>query len=322
MPAFVQSVQGDSSTSPLTLALPNPTTAGNCLVVCIATETTGGTNPSVSGVTLGGAAGNFASLLSAGTSTTEAITGIWADPNCAGGQTSVAVSFTGGSSPQYFASVMEFSGLAATIAGLPDKSTSVNAGSASSSWSSGSTATTSQASQVWAGMVATDSVTITGPASPWVNAAQLTLSASDFMSGYQIRSATGAAAYAGTLSPAQFYVAGVVHLSPATLVPVSLTETGTGADALALAAAVLLAEAGNAGDLLAYPSAAVPLADSGAGSDVLATASAVPLTDAGSAADAATPAAAVPVTGTGSGSDTPHPAPAIPAPDSRVDAET
>lgn len=205
-----------STGTTLTLTLGTPATAGNCLVVVITTHNGSTVNPTISGVTLGGSADNFASLFSTGSATDESISAFWTDPNCAGGQTSVVVSFSSVTSPRYMASVYEFSGLASTNAALLDKSAASALGANGTSWSSGSTATTANAVQAWVGLVSTDSTTITGPASPWTNIAQVTPggTASDFMSGYQIRSSTGAAAYAGTFSPSGFYNAAVIALNP------------------------------------------------------------------------------------------------------------
>lgn len=219
MVALVQAPASNSANTgtTLTLTLGTPTTAGNCLVVCISTHTGSTTNPSITGVTLGGAADNFASIFQTGStssSAAESITAIWADPNCAGGQTSVVVTFNSVTTPRYLATVYEFSGLALTTAALLDKSSAAPIGSSGTAWSSGSTATTSQAVQVWVGAVTSDGTTITGPASPWTNTAQVVIGSDEFMSGYQIRSATGAAAYAGTFSPSGSYDAGVVALNP------------------------------------------------------------------------------------------------------------
>lgn len=219
MVALVQAPVSNSGSTgtTLTLTLGTATTAGNCLVVVITTHNGSTVNPTISGVTLGGAAGNFASLFSTGSATDESISAFWTDPNCAGGQTSVVITFSSVTSPRYMASVYEFSGLASTNAALLDKSAASALGANGTSWSSGATATTSNAVQAWVGLVSTDSTTITGPASPWTNIAQVNPggTASDFMSGYQIRSTTGAASYAGTFSPSAFYNAAVVALNPA-----------------------------------------------------------------------------------------------------------
>src|ERR1035438_2322422 len=115
--SVVQTMSGYvTSSGPVTMTLGTPTTAGNCLVVCAANM---GTGHAVSGITLSpsGSAGNFAKA--AGIVSAE----IWADDNCAGGQTSLAVSFSsdvdGAAAVAY-----EVSGLAAS--GLVDKSSSAS----------------------------------------------------------------------------------------------------------------------------------------------------------------------------------------------------
>jgi hypothetical protein len=159
---LVQSKQGAATASPLNITLDNPTTAGNGLVVMI-TASGSTANGTVSGVTLGGAAGNFASAASAGGSSDASITAGWLDLNCAGGQTAVSVSFTGGSgTQQFFAAVYERDDLLTSAAF--DKS----AGNISTvAWTSGATATTSQASEVFVGAVfitGSSQPSITGPA--------------------------------------------------------------------------------------------------------------------------------------------------------------
>src|ERR1035438_4785017 len=225
-PVLVQSTSGSGSGSStgyaLTVTLGSATTAGNCLVVK-AGAWAFTTNPSISGITLGGSAGNFASLVSAGTGASAAITSIWADPPCAGGQTSVVITTTGGAGATLgaVATVEEWSGLAATIAGLTGKTaTTDGALVTSTSWASGATAGTAQASEVWAGMVfayQNASLTITGPSSPWNNLAQVTYtpgSSSYYMllSGYEIAPSTGTANYSGTFSAAAYYDVAAVTL--------------------------------------------------------------------------------------------------------------
>lgn len=224
----IQTVTGSGTTgTTLTLTLPSPTSSGSCLVVCMSGHTGATTNPTINGVTLGGSVDNFASLIPAGGSTDESISAIWADPSCAVGQTSVVITFGSATSPRYMASAYECPGLASTIAALLDKSAASALGANGTSWSSGSTATTTNANQLWVGLTTSDGTTITGPASPWVNTAEIIPSgaASDFMSGYQVRSSTGAAAYAGTFSPTGSYNAAVVALNPAAAPPVAPRPT-------------------------------------------------------------------------------------------------
>ena len=238
--SIVQTAQNyatdQSASATVTVTLGQATQAGNCLVVVVATayETT---NATVSGVTLGGAAGNFGALYHIGTGSSDSIVSFWADPDCAGSQTSVAASVSGGSGYGLVAvSVLEVSGLASTLAGLLDQS--AGAEGAGTAWSSGPTGTTSHADELAVGGIATYAYhTITGPASPWVNLAQQSGSVSAFppsqsMAGYDVLSATGTVTYSGFLSGSYAWVAGVVTLKGA-----SSAVSGSGAVALAPLAA-------------------------------------------------------------------------------------
>jgi hypothetical protein len=156
-----------------------------------------------------GGAGNFAQAV--GNSTPGNLTDceIWADPNCAGGQGSVTVTFTG---VQAFGStgfsvfVMEWSGI--NTASPVDRTNSGNSAS-SSAFSSGSTGILTQADEVVIGTVyarVAGTETITGPSSPWANFAQLSAStAVGLLTGYQIVSATTAQTYSGTLTAGSAY---------------------------------------------------------------------------------------------------------------------
>jgi hypothetical protein len=193
--APVQSGYSNStSLTTLTVTFGSATTAGNTVVVCIGTH--GGTaSPVVAGVTLGGSAGNFtfATRDNGPVMNTE----IWYDPVCAGGQTSIVISFTGGSgsTPFVYAATYEVTG-ALTL----DQAT---AGSGTgTSWSSGTTAPTSTASEIFFGAATVGTVpTVTG-AGTWVNQ-----TGAFFAAGYQVVSAEGTAAYTGTASPADYTVA-------------------------------------------------------------------------------------------------------------------
>ena len=178
----------------------SPTTAGNCVIVAVVAFS-GGAAPSVSGVTLGGVADNFAAVASGvNGAATFLLASCWADPNCAGGQTAVVVS---GSNLTVSTSsgiiLLEVSGLAT---GSVTDQTSTGNSNSSASWSSGTTATTAQAYEFWVGVNATANGA-TQPGSPWT---QLVFPASvgEGM-GYQIVTATGTATYAGTQSPAGQY---------------------------------------------------------------------------------------------------------------------
>lgn len=189
-PTLVQSKSGTTTTSStsLTVTLNSATTPGNCLIVAVGTVEAS-TNPTVTGITLGGLAGNFASAKSLNNNSSDNCE-IWADPNCAGSQTSVALSFSGGSggSETMNAWVMEWSGLATSL--VVDK-TNGQSSAATSSYSSGSTGTLSQASELIIG--ANMGQSPTGPSSPWTNLAVV----NGLLTGYQVVSATTAQTYSG-----------------------------------------------------------------------------------------------------------------------------
>lgn len=221
------------------------TAAGNCLVVVVSSYN--GSAQSVSGMTLGGSAGNFGSLKTAGG--TGPFLAIWADPDCAGGQTAVAIS---GSNLQVDAgngnvAVYEFSGLAATLAGLLDKSSS-NTGTGLS-WSSGTTATTAQADEAWAGGEAGQEA-VTGPGSPWTN------NPSTYgIAGRQVRTTTGTATYSGTMAMSGAWAAAVVCLLPFGGVQANAGPAG-GAGSAAQPGMAAAASAGTAAGAAAAPAGA------------------------------------------------------------------
>ena len=203
------SVVHTTASNTLTTTIPS-TTAGNCLVVCINSFSTGA--QSVSGVTLGGVADNFAGLKTVGGGANAPLTAIWADPNCAGGQTSVVVAGTNlnpGSGDGGIV-IFEISGLVASS--VLDKSASATGSSAA--FSSGATATTTVASEIFIG-TADAAPTIAGPASPWTNTVN---AGSAAVAGWQVVSSTGAATYAGTCAAGTWSAAVVTLKSPAAAV--------------------------------------------------------------------------------------------------------
>lgn len=214
--ALVQTSPSGTSTggSSITLTLGAGTTAGNCVIVMIDSDGSGA-DPTVSGVTLGGAAGNFASAVtSPGSGNTRA--SIWADPNCTGAQTSIVVSFTGGTGSQHCSAIaQEWSGLALTA--VTDQ-TSGNGANAGTSFTSGATGGTTVAGEIAIGMVASSSSapTFTGPASPWTNLAQINNGGvTSMVAGYMSISGIGTATYSGTQTPSSGYTAVVATFKPA-----------------------------------------------------------------------------------------------------------
>lgn len=187
-----------STTNAQTLTVTIPaTTAGNCLIVCIGATSGNATPPTVTGVTLGGAAGNFAALVTkTATNGISASDGafIWADPNCAGGQTSVVISGTslGVAAATGGVTVYEVSGL--VLSAVLDKSSGGSSGSAVTTWTSGATATTTQAAEFWVGCVV-GAGTVAAPGAPWNDSLA---GFTHMAAGTQIVSATGAATYNST----------------------------------------------------------------------------------------------------------------------------
>ena len=205
MPAIVQTAQ--SATSSVSFA--TGTTAGNFVAACVS-DIGPVSTPAITGVTLGGAADNFASL--AGTTFTAAhiVVAIWGDPSCAGGQTAVSATETNGINATIVA--YEISGIAASS---PLDKFAVATGTSTSA-SSGATGTTTQNAEACLGIVsATSTVTITGPASPWVNTTEQVHSTNSSMTGEQITTATGAITYTAALSSSRNWAAAVVTLLPA-----------------------------------------------------------------------------------------------------------
>ncbi len=119
----------------------------------------------------------------------------WAD-NIPSGITSVVITFQGANTDTA-AIVYEVSGLTSSSV---DTSTGNGANSSSSpfSWSSGTSTTLAQSSEIAIGTTAQAIVTtITGPGAPWVNTA-LTSVSLKMMSGTKILSSTAGVAYAGS----------------------------------------------------------------------------------------------------------------------------
>jgi len=202
-------VNGPTQAYSLTVTIP-ATTAGNCLVVVVS-DNAPGTGGWVSMVTLGGMADNFGLLAATSFVGSAPNVEIWADPFCAGGQTSVAVS---GPAPASVGSgsgsvwVYEFSGVANNLAQLLDQFRRQRG--STTAWDSATTPGTSSPSEVWVGAVNTTSALTAVPGAPWVNDQP---SGGFCATGYQITTSAGTADYAGTCASATNWAAGVVTLT-------------------------------------------------------------------------------------------------------------
>jgi hypothetical protein len=237
-PSLVQSASGTATAgTTVTVTLGAGTTAGNCLVVKVG-ATQNVTNPVVSGITLGGAAGNFA-LAKAENSAGSCQCEIWTDQSCAGGQTSVVVTFTAGSGSLLTMAAVaeEWSGIKAS--GAVDQ-TNGGASSGAASWSSGSSGTLSSANEVVLGAVYTGNPgTLTTPGAPWTELTQVPVTntiTSVLGTAWQVVSATTAQTYNGTQTNSGTYAAVIVTLTESTnvtgtlsvaMAPMKLSATGT-----------------------------------------------------------------------------------------------
>lgn len=205
------------TTATATLA---PTTAGNCLVVCFGSNA-GTTNPQISAITLGGSADNWQAARTAYNSSFSNAA-VWVDPDCAGGQTAVAITCTGGTGlvPGIAGYVFEVPGVQAVPV---DQGAGANSGA--TAWSTGATGALAQASEIAFGVVGTptSSVAINGPAAPWVLETKATVSgALGVLAGYQLPATAAALTYAGTFGSNENYGAAIATLKGNLLNPGAL----------------------------------------------------------------------------------------------------
>jgi hypothetical protein len=183
-----------NATKANTLSVTIPaTTAGNCLIVLISSFNSTGT-ATVSGITLGGSAGNFSQAEVANrvsTSFTDSIA--WMDPNCAGGQTAIVISGTNLSvtSGNGGVTVLEVAGLPSAVLDKKSAGTGGGAGPADS----GTTAATTAAAEFWAGNATGGGIAAAGGS--WTDESPAGGGAS---TGYQITSATGTADYTAAVT--------------------------------------------------------------------------------------------------------------------------
>jgi hypothetical protein len=208
MPTPVQSASNSAIAGvTVIVTLPGPTGAGHSLVVYVG-ESQDTTNPTVSGITLGLSADNFA-VCSSNHNNAEINSEIWYDPGCAAGQTIVTVTFNAGTGTDQ--------ALAVWVDEIPDILTldkhPAGAGNSSgaTSWASTATGALSNPNEFLAGVVAAETTTatpptITGPGIPWTNHAPVNLqSVFSMLAGYETVTTTATQAYSGTVTPSSLY---------------------------------------------------------------------------------------------------------------------
>ena len=195
---FVQSAHNTAaSSSSLAITLASAPTAGNCLFGMAGNNDS--SSDSVTSFKTGTSADNWASAVSRSVTGTDGAGGaIWSNQDLT--VTTTVINVAMGSSGANLGYVIEWAGVAET--GALDKTNSA-AISSSTSWSSGSSGTLTNATEVAIGFTSnfTESATptITGPGSPWTNLSSLNVASEVIgLGGYQAVSATTALTYNGT----------------------------------------------------------------------------------------------------------------------------
>jgi hypothetical protein len=230
-------VQIKAITDSLSGSFTTATTAGNTVVVIVVTSTSAA--PSVSGVTLGGSAGNFGNGITKtfGSGTAQGIASIWVDPNCAGGQTAIAVTGTNlNIAGDNGIVIMEIAGVAAgsTVAAVLDK-TAVATGSTTSP-TTGTTATTTQAAEIFIGAIAGGDH-LSAFTSGWTSTTLDDGGGIFNAVGYKIVSATSAAVFGCTQATASLWGGAILTLLAATTTTHSGTATLSGTGSMTAAGA-------------------------------------------------------------------------------------
>ena len=191
--AHVQS----KGTNGKSVAYDSNVTAGNLLVVCIATA------GNVTGVS-GSLNGAFTKAIDEDDNSGPLIYGdIWYKENCSGG--AETVSFTGGFDNFEHMAIFEYSGIATSTS--LDKTSSAIDVADETAFSSGSTATTAQADELLIGMVGNDSTKTNTPDAGWTERYEGTANSRALSACERIVSSTGAYAHTGTLSGNSNWVA-------------------------------------------------------------------------------------------------------------------
>jgi hypothetical protein len=200
-----------SSLTTLTVTLSKATTAGNCLVCCL-TSGASTDSPTISGITLGGVADNWAAAASGGGGAGVEYAAIWIDPNCKGGQTSVVITLTGGSGS---------GGVGAYVFEVPSLLTSpldaapAGVTGSGTAFTTNATGTLAQPSEIAFAVVGAPSgaAPIIPPGSPWQE--QTAIGVAGFLTmtaAYQVVTTAGSLIYNGTLAASSTWAACIITL--------------------------------------------------------------------------------------------------------------
>lgn len=294
-------VFSSGTTGTVTATFGSSTTAGNCLVACMSSPSASAAVTSVTAVKTGALAESWTQSEHISDASSGIYVGIWTNQGTGGGATTVNVSVSFGQTDSgsvqtpFLLDVYEVS----QVTGV-DKIAVSAAGATGTSWSSGATATTSQASEIAFGVAsctptASGTATMTGPGGAWTNSTTLTEPwTSTFgsyhcyqVSGYETLSSTGTVTYSGTVSASSYWDAAVVTLTVSSSVahPVSASLSGTGTlTAGAVVSVPRGATLAGTGTLAVAATVAIPSAAALSGTGTLTAGAAVTAIGQGSAA--------------------------------------
>jgi hypothetical protein len=200
-----------SGSGTLTCTFGSNTTPGNSIVVIWASGQTT-TNPTISGITIGGNAEHFGSAESLNNNA-QLDAEIWLDSNLTTASTSVVVSFSGGTGSGSFAECA----CAYEVPGILTTDKVAGGTNASTTWDSGATAATTQAAEILFGSAAigqSQVPTVTGVGS-WTTVTAVPATNCRLIGGYQIVAATGAAEFKGTVPTSTIWTTVVATFSQA-----------------------------------------------------------------------------------------------------------
>jgi hypothetical protein len=188
-------------------SFPLPVLAKSCVVVVVNASPTSGT-PSVSGITLGGAAGNFFNASTGNSGAAGSIAAIWVNYNVPAGGTAIVVSGSNLTvTTDYGITLYEITGIITTN---PVDQISAVATTGTANPTSGVTPETTIANEIQIGAFTCASAVTFPNSPPWTNSEYEIGGASG--SGYQIVNAIGTAQYGPSGSSETNWAAAIVTL--------------------------------------------------------------------------------------------------------------
>lgn len=202
----IQTAQGSATSGSTVSATFGSGTTGGASIIALVSNQSGRT---VTSIALTGSSDTFTQAESVLEGTFGEDSEIWIDLSDASGHTQVVVTFSGTIADAELTIIEWPAGISSATA---DKVNSGTSTSGVTAWSSGSTGTLTQPSEIAFGVVTVNTEggadTLTGPGSPWTNLAQINAAAGiSQLAGYQQTSTTAALTYNGTSSVSVAYAA-------------------------------------------------------------------------------------------------------------------